>query len=979
MKKNKCIISILSVLFCVLGILFSSCSWAQTFETNGMKITLTSNFVEKSHVEFTAYYTSKNMIVAIIKEDYYDIKQAGKDPENMTRESYLLLLRDIYGGNLKNESQTVKEDGLVYFTYENDAFGKDFKVLCCAYKSSTSYYSVQFSCHKNDFNKLEKTILQYAKSVELEGANQLTFTKLVGKEEYCVSGKGTVEDEEIIVPSEYKGLPVTAIGKEAFKNRSFKKITLPETITEIQDSAFYSCYNMEEIVLGNNVKHIGKFSFSFCGSLAKFPLQDSVETIGKGAFQNCNSFVEITLPKNLIAIEESCFTKCEKLETVVFPSKLNKIGAHAFEECKKLKAALLPATLTTIENSAFKRCESLTEIVIPDSVVSLGYFAFAHTGLKKASLGTGITELSHGLFWYCEQLNSVIFSDNVAIIKERAFERCSQLKEISSMKNVRSIERYAFEACNRLKSVSFSSQLRDIGENAFKDCSVLSNVSLPEGLTSVGVSCFESCLGLTEIVLPNSLTTLGEKAFYRCENLEKVKIGNGLEEIHKATFGECAKLSEAEFSESLKQIGEKAFIDCDGLLDIRLPDSLTQMYKNAFDSCKSLETIAFGKSLKNILVNESAGANGSLFTGCNKLNSISVSLDNEYYQSIDGDLYTKDGKTLIRYAIGKEKTTCEIPENVNEIGDSAFYGCSSLQQVKLPVSLTVINDFAFAFCSRLNRVELPYGIEKIEEMAFSSCYALKEIVLPYGVDLAIDVFYNCTALTIYCENASLPLHWGESVERVFTHSTVVWGHNNVKTNTEFDYVIHGETICLTKFKGNASEVVIPAEIDGYKVVDIGTIFAKNTGIISVKIPEGITKIEQKAFIGCKVLISVELPKSLTEIKEKAFEECRSLLELVIPKNVERIEKEAFAFCDLLKTVVFLDDVEFIDDFAFSSSFAINSVYYKGDNAKGKLLYDNNYSLRLANWYYYSETQPIDDGDYWHYNEDNEIVVWEKIT
>jgi hypothetical protein len=69
------------------------------------------------------------------------------------------------------------------------------------------------------------------------------------------------------------------------------------------------------------------------------------------------------------------------------------------------------------------------------------------------------------------------------------------------------------------------------------------------------------------------------------------------------------------------------------------------------------------------------------FVGCTSLTSITVDPNNRNYCSIDGNLYTKDQKTLIQYAIGKTDTTFVIPDSVTSIGNYTFHKCTSLTDV----------------------------------------------------------------------------------------------------------------------------------------------------------------------------------------------------------------------------------------------------------------------------------------------------------
>ena len=83
------------------------------------------------------------------------------------------------------------------------------------------------------------------------------------------------------------------------------------------------------------------------------------------------------------------------------------------------------------------------------------------------------------------------------------------------------------------------------------------------------------------------------------------------------------------------------------------------------------------------------------FYDCDSLTSITVDANNSTYKSIDGNLYSKDGKRLIQYAIGKTDISFATPDSVTSIGDWVFYDCDSLTSVTIGNSVTSIGSSAF--------------------------------------------------------------------------------------------------------------------------------------------------------------------------------------------------------------------------------------------------------------------------------------------
>ena len=162
-------------------------------------------------------------------------------------------------------------------------------------------------------------------------------------------------------------------------------------------------------------------------------------------------------------------------------------------------------------------------------------------------------------------------------------------------------------------------------------------------VTSIADKAFYGCYNLTEIVISNSVTSIGDYAFYYCYNLTS------------ATFGENSQLT---------SIGEGAFSRCKNLIEIVIPDSVTSIGYGAVSDCGSL-------------------------TG------ITVHTNNTMYKDIDGNLYTKDGTTLIKYGTGKTDTEFVVPTSTKIISSKAFWNCYNLTKVVIPSSVTEIKGPVF--------------------------------------------------------------------------------------------------------------------------------------------------------------------------------------------------------------------------------------------------------------------------------------------
>lgn len=202
----------------------------------------------------------------------------------------------------------------------------------------------------------------------------------------------------------------------------------------------------------------------------------------------------------------------------------------------------------------------------------------------------------------------------------------------------------------------------------------------------IGEYAFYNCRSLTSIEIPNSVITIGRAAFYGCTSLTSIQIpfvGSTLEGKSNAFFGyifgattyldhsSCVPKSlKKVIITGGKSIGNSAFYECTSIESIEIPRSVTTIRMYAFAKCKNLTSINVNKS-------------------------------NKYYKSIDGNLYTKDGRTLIQYSIGKNEKTFVIRDSVTSIGKVAFYECTSLESIEIPDSVRMIEDGAFLHCINL--------------------------------------------------------------------------------------------------------------------------------------------------------------------------------------------------------------------------------------------------------------------------------------
>ena len=150
-------------------------------------------------------------------------------------------------------------------------------------------------------------------------------------------------DSEVTIPTHINNLPVKIIGKSSFNTYALlRKITIPDTITKIEEFAFSNCENLSEINIPN-----------------------SIVSIGKGAFGNCKNLVSIAIPSQVTRIEEMTCGGCKNLKNVSLPSSVSYIGALAFSTCS-ITGIIIPNPNTQIDPSSF---DSGVKVMINSQII----------------------------------------------------------------------------------------------------------------------------------------------------------------------------------------------------------------------------------------------------------------------------------------------------------------------------------------------------------------------------------------------------------------------------------------------------------------------------------------------------------------------------------------------------------------------------------------------------------------------------------
>lgn len=432
----------------------------------------------------------------------------------------------------------------------------------------------------------------------------------------------------------------------------------------------------------------------------------------------------------------------------------------------------------------------------------------------------------------------------------------------------------------------------------------IKKVIIKKGVTSVSYEAFALCKNLNSVTIPSTVKTIGIRSFYGTK-ISKITVPSKTKTIGQGAFGSCKDLKT---------------IVMPGDFKLKLEEDTDDKLWYVTSDQSAVDTITFNTKLKL--------ANVSYLSA----NNLVVAKNDPSYQSIEGVIYTKDGKGIVR--VPQKRTELKIKE-----------GCTEFNMQSVLYNSTDSEGDEFNNCSKLKKIVIPSSVKSINKTKYKTDRA-------DACDMHVDTIEiapkDFDANSLYALGSSLGKNITiESLMKLLPDQITYKDHMYITKD-------HG----LLKYDGKDANVEIPEEITWIAP----EAFYRNETLKNVKLPSKITTIEENTFYGCSELEAVVIPDQVTMIGKSAFDECTVLKSVTfgkslkvikdhafasvnirnftIPSGIQKIETGAFAGINQIGTVTFEGSTKYVATDAFMNSTGIKLVYKKGiKEAQTELSYD----------------------------------------
>ena len=289
------------------------------------------------------------------------------------------------------------------------------------------------------------------------------------------------------------------------------------------------------------------------------------------------------------------------------------------------------------------------------------------------------------------------------------------------------------------------------------------------------------------------------------------------------------------------------------LTNIYLPNTITSIESYCFGNSKQLVDLSIPASVTSV--------NSSFVNGCSALTTLYVGSGSSSYDALNGVLYTKDLKTLVRYPEGLTATSFSVRSGVTAIASHAFYK-AKLTSISLPTTLQSIGSSTFSYSS-IKTLSIPASVTSVSTTSFSAMSALTQFTVASG-----NTAFSTDSRALFDKNKTLL--------KAYAQGNTSTTYTIPSTVTEIEY----DAFWTNKY---LKKITLPdnvTTIGGYA-------FASCSSLEEINIPAKVTKIDSYAFSSNAAMKSVTSAiTSPTALSETVFNSIPSTATLYVPAGTK---------------------------------------------------------------------------------------------
>ncbi len=373
--------------------------------------------------------------------------------------------------------------------------------------------------------------------------------------------------------------------------------------------------------------------------------------------------------------------------------------------------------------------------------------------------------------------------------------------------------------------------------------------------------------------------------------IKKIVVKKGITSLPKWAFLDFKKVKEVVIASSVNTIKEGVLPNAKTLKKVTIPGTFYFDLEISDDVYRSLEN---GRSkIDTVCFNTPLSLETLAYV---RSNHLIVSKKDKKYKSIDGVIYSKNGKSIVR-----------VPAYRKSLKVAA--GCEEFCLQSVMYANKDIEHNANLMCRSLSKITLPRSVKTVDEMK----YFADSYDYPRLTEMTIRT-KRLDSKSILSILACLEFKNEERFLRQFPYVTIKKG-----------MCVNSRDNCLLRYTGKAADVKVP---DGVK--KIGRNAFRTKKIKRCVIPDTVSELEDHVFYDCRKLEEVRFPKALTAMGTHVCSCCERLDHVVFPNGMTKVPKDAFTGCDSLRDMTLPDTVTTIEESAFENSSVPASILLQGN-------------------------------------------------